>query len=114
GEGRVVGLVMTPLAVADHVDDHVLLERLAVGEGQPGGPDNGLGVVAVDVEDGRLDHPGDVGRVHRRARVLRRRGEPDLVVDDDVHGAAGAVAAQQGQVERLRDPALAGEGGGTV
>ena len=43
-----------------------------------------------------------------------RGGEPDLVVDHDVHGAAGAVAAQQRQVQRLGDHALAGERGVAV
>ena len=95
GERRVVGLVVPPLAVADHVHDDVLLERLPVGEGQPGRPYHGLRVVPVDVENGRLDHPGHVGRVHAGPRVLRRGGEAHLVVHDDVHGAAGPVAAQQ-------------------
>ena len=53
-------------------------------------------------------------RVERRARVFRGGGEADLVVDHHVHGAAGAVAAQLRQVERLGDHALAGEGGVAV
>ena len=69
----------------------------------------GLGVVAVHVEDRRLDHPGDVGGVDARTRRRRRGREADLVVDDDVDRAAGAVAAQLLQVQRLGDDALAGE-----
>ncbi len=106
---RVVALVVTAAAVADEVDDDVLLERLAVLEREPGDPDARLGVVAVHVEDRRLHHPGDVGAVERRARRGRRGGEADLVVDDDVDRAAGAVAAQLREVERLGDHALAGE-----
>ena len=109
GVRRVVALVVAAAAVADQVDDDVLVERLAVLERQPGHPDAGLGVVAVDVEDRRLHHPGDVGAVERGARRAGRGGEADLVVDDDVDGAAGAVAAQLGEVERLGDHALAGE-----
>ena len=60
----VVGLVVAAAPVADQVDDDVLAERLAVFERQPPDPDHGLGVVAVDVEDRRLDHPGHVGGVH--------------------------------------------------
>ena len=41
-------------------------------------------------------------------------GEPDLVVDDHVHGAAGAVPAQQREVQRFGDHALAGERGVAV
>ena len=106
---RVVALVVAATAVADHVDDDVLVELLAELVGQLGDPHAGLRVVAVDVEDRRLDHPGDVGGVRRGARAARRRREADLVVDDDVHGAAGAVAAQLREVERLGDDPLAGE-----
>ena len=73
GERRVVRLVVPAPPVADHVDDDVLAERLAVLEGQLADPDDRLGVVAVDVEDRRLDHPGDVGGVHARPRVLAAR-----------------------------------------
>ena len=109
GHRRVVALVVAAPAVADHVDDDVLVELLAELVGQLGHPHARLGVVAVDVEDRRLDHPGDVGGVGRGARAARRGREADLVVDDDVHGAAGAVAAQLREVERLGDDALAGE-----
>ena len=114
GHRRVVALVVPAAAVADQVDDDVLLERLPVLDRQPGHPDAGLGVVAVHVEDRRADHPRHVGRVEARARRRRAGGEADLVVDDDVHRAAGAVAAQLGEVERLGDDALAGERGVAV
>ena len=58
---------MAAAAVAEHVDDDVLAERLAELERELGDPYDGLGVVAVDVEDRRLDHPGDVGGVHAGA-----------------------------------------------
>ncbi len=46
--------------------------------------------------------------------MLRRSGVTDLVVDDHVHRAAGAVAPQQRQVQGLGDHALTGERGVTV
>ena len=109
GHRGVVALVVAAPAVADHVDDDVLGELLAELEGQPRHPDAGLRVVAVHVEDRRLDHPGHVGRVVRGPAGHRGGGEPDLVVDDDVDGAAGAVPAQLRQVEGLGDHALTGE-----
>jgi hypothetical protein len=96
-------------AVTHHVDDDVLLELLAELEGELGHPDAGLGVVTVDVEDRRLDHPGDVGGVDRRARRGGRRGEADLVVDDDVDRSAGAVTAQLGLLQGFGHDALPGE-----
>jgi hypothetical protein len=68
---RVVALVVPAAAVADEVDDDVALELLAVGERQLRDAGDGLGVVAVHVEDRRLDRLRDVGRVDRRAPLGR-------------------------------------------
>ena len=57
GEARLVLLVVAVLAVAPQVDHHVALELLAERDRQLGRPDARLGVVAVHVEDRRLDHP---------------------------------------------------------
>ena len=44
-----------------------------------------------------------------RAGIADVGGEPDLIVDDDVDGAASGVAGESGEVERLGDDALSGE-----
>src|SRR5213083_460734 len=109
-EGRIVELVVPVPAVADEVDEDVLLEALAKADGQAGRLHGGLGVVTVHVEDGRLDDLGDVARVGGEAVRLGRRREADLVVDDDVHRAAGAVAVELREPEGLGHHLLAGEG----
>ena len=114
GEAGVVALVVPAPAVAHQVDHHVLVELLAEREGQPGHPDARFGVVAVDVEDRCLDHPGHVGAVDRGPGLGGGGGEADLVVDDDVDRAAGPVAAKLAQVQRLGHHTLAGEGGVSV
>ena len=115
GDGRGVLLVVAQLAEADDVDDHVLAELHPVVERQLGDEDHGFGIVAVDVEDRCLDGLDHVGAVERGTRVARvGGGETDLVVDDEVHRAARAVATGLGQVQRLHDDALAGEGCVTV
>ena len=63
GKGRLVGLVMPMPPVTEHVDDDRLAEMLAVLGGDLGGVDYGFGVVAIHVEDWRVDHLGHVGRV---------------------------------------------------
>ena len=113
-ERGLVGLVVAVAPVADEVDDDVLLELLPELEREAHHPHRGFGVVAVHVEDRRLHHLGDVGRVHARPAELGRGGEPELVVDDDVHGAADLVAGHLGEVERLGDHALARERGVAV
>ena len=107
--GRLVALVVPKAAVADEVDHEVLVELLAVGVGHPRRRHARLGIVGVDVDHGDLEPLGQVARVGRRAGVLTLRGEPELVVGDDVDGAAGPVAWQPAQVQRLRRDPLAGE-----
>ena len=107
---RLVGLVVAEAPVADEVDHHVLVELLAVFDREARGEHHRLRVVAVHVQDRRLDHLRDVAAVERGARVARVvRGESDLVVDDHVHGAAGIEGARLRQLQRLLDHALAGE-----
>ena len=114
GERGVIGLVVSAPAVGDEIDDDVLVEGLAELEGQACHSDDRFGIVAVDVEDRGLHHACDVGGVDARAAVARGGGEADLVVDDDVDGAAGAVALQLGEVERLGHHPLAGKRGISV
>jgi hypothetical protein len=113
-ERGLVGLVVPVPPVAEQVDDDVLVERLPELEGEPHHPHRRLGVVPVHVEDRRLHHLGHVGRVDGRPARRGRGGEADLVVDDEVDGAADVVPRHLGEVERLRDHALPGEGGVTV
>ena len=114
-QARRVLLVVAELAEADDVDHHVLVELLAVVQRQLGAQHHGLGVVAVDVQHRRFDHLDHVGAVQRGAGVARvAGGEADLVVDDQVHRAAGVVAARLRQRQRLHHHALAGEGGVAV
>ena len=108
-EHRLVGLVVAVAPVAEHVDDDRLLELLAELGGDLGDVHHRFRVVAVHVEDRRLDHARDVRAVGRGARVARVGREADLVVDDEVDRAAGAVTLEAGQAEAFRHHALAGE-----
>ena len=105
---------MSAPAVAQHVDDDVLVEGIAVLEGQVRAADDGLGVVGVDVQDGDLQALGQVRRVTGGTALRGSRREADLVVDHDVDRAAGLVALQLGQVEGLLDDPLADERSVTV
>ncbi len=75
---------------------------------------HGFGVVAVHVENRGLNHLGDVGRIGRESALPREGGEADLVVDDHVDRAAGAVIGQFGKAQGFVDDALAAEGGVAV
>ena len=111
GEGRLVALVVAVAPVAKQVDDDVLLEFLTVFDGDAGRRSDRFRVVAVDVQDRRLDPLGDIRRVGARPRGRWARGKADLVVDDEMQRAAGREAVEFRQFERLGDETLAGKGG---
>src|SRR5437764_13540516 len=67
-------------------------------------------IVAVHVENRRLDHFRHVGGVHRRTPLLGKRGETDLVVHDYVYGAAHTVTSQLIPVEGNHDNSLPRKG----
>ena len=73
GEARLVALIVAEAAIAPHVDDEVALELLAELDRELAGEGHRFGIVAVDVEDRRLDRLGDVRRIRRGAGELRAR-----------------------------------------
>ncbi len=114
-DARIVMAVVAVASIADDVDQDVGMEALAELHGHLRGLRDEFRAVAVDVEDGDVVGPRDVGAVQRRARIeqVRDRGA-DLVVQHDVHRAADAVAPRACQVEGLGDDALAAERGVAV
>ena len=110
-ERRLVALVVAVAAVADQVDEEVEREALPVGPRQPRRLDARLGVVGVDVHDRHLEAARQAAGVAGRERLVRLGGEAELVVGDDVDGAADVPAGEPREVERLGDDSLAGERG---
>ncbi len=111
GKVGLVPLVVAVAAVADDFNHHVGAEGLPVVQGQPRHMSRRLRVLAVDVKNRGRHHFGHVGGVEGRAGIGRKRGKTNLVVDDDVNGAAGPVPLQLGKVEGLGHHPLAREGG---
>ncbi len=109
GERRLVGLVVAVASVADDVQHDVGGEPHAEFGRHARAEHHRLGVVAVDVQDRRLDRLRHVGAIQPGIGVRRHGGEADLVVDDHMHGAAGAVADQLAHRQCLIHQALAGE-----
>eukprot|EP00955_Chlamydomonas_euryale_P012615 136044-Chlamydomonas_euryale.AAC.2 len=77
-EHGLVDLVVAVLAVADNVDDDVLLEALPPLGRQLVNAHDRLDVVAVDVEDGAVERLCDVGAVGAGAALLGVSRERDL------------------------------------
>ena len=109
------GFVVAAPPITDQIDDHILAELHAVVDGNLSDEQHRFWIVAIDVKDRRLNHSRDLGAVFRGPRIiLPMGGKADLVVNDDVNGAAGLETPGLGHLKRLHDHALAGEGRITV
>lgn len=113
-EHGLVNLVVSIASVSHQIDDTVLVEG-----GTPLGSHlahvhHGLWIISINVEDGSVDHTGDVRAVGRGPGEAGIGGEANLVVGHHVDGAVGGVVGQVRQMHRLVDNALAAEGGITV
>ena len=105
-EGRLIPLVVPITPIAYEIDEKVAAKLRAVSEGEPRHLDAGLRVVCVHVHDGYLETARESARIRRAVRILGSGREPELIVHDDVNGAAGAVAREPAQIQRLGDDAL--------
>ena len=94
GVGGLVRLVVSEAAIADQVDEYVVSELLAECERQANGADGGSDVVGVDVDDGHVEALGHVGCPLRRTGVIGIGGEANLVVGDQMDGAAHLVTVE--------------------
>src|SRR3546814_2525593 len=74
----------TTLFRAEHVDHDVLVERLPEFGGDACHVGHRLRIVAVHMENRRLDDLGHIRAVGPGARVDRIGGEADLVVHDEM------------------------------
>ena len=108
-ERRFVAFVVTKAAVAEHVDDHWLVEHHAELDRDLGRIDDSFRIVSVDVENRCLDHLRHIGRIGRRAGKTRIGRETDLVIDDEMERAGHAMAAQSRKPQHFGHHTLAGE-----
>ena len=108
-EAGFVPFVVAVAAVADEIEDNILMKALAEFEGQLNDGSGGERIVPIDVEDGEAERFSWSGAVASGAGVLGYCGKGDLVIDDNVDGAASAVALEAGEVEGFGDDALSNE-----
>ena len=93
GQTRRVLLVVTQLAEAGDVYDHILAKLHAEFQGQLSGKHHRFRIIAIHVQDRRLHHLHDIGTKRARAHIARIGcSKTDLIIDDDVHRAAGGVS----------------------
>jgi hypothetical protein len=112
--GGLVLLVVTEAPVTDQIDERIASERAAKIDDQVDCGDARFDVVGVDVHDGNVEAFGQVRSISRGTGVDRIGRKPDLIVRNQVDGAAGFVAGQGLQVEDFRNDSLTGERGVAV
>ena len=108
GHRGVVAFVVPAATVADDVDDHIALEGLAVGKSEFSDTEHGFGVIAVDVENRRLDGLRHIGGVDRGSRIVREGREADLVVHNDVNRSTGPVRTKLRHLQCFEHHTLTG------
>ena len=107
-ERRGVLLVVAEFAEANDVQHNVFVELLAILQSPLRTHHHRFRIVAIDVEHGRFNHLDHIGAIQRGAGVARiAGGEANLVVDHDMHRAAGVVATGLRQCQSFHHHALA-------
>ena len=104
-----VPFVVAVAAVAYEVENDIFVKALAEFEGQLDDGSSSQRIIPIDMEDGETQRFSWGGAVASGAGVFGEGGEGDLVVDDNVDGAARAVAFETREVEGFSDDALADE-----
>ena len=112
---RLILLVVAEFAKANHIDYHVLAKFHPVIERDATHHQHRFRIVRIHMKHRGLDHLGDIGAIQGRARIARvGSGEPDLIVDDDMHRAAGLEAARLRERHGFHHHALPGKCGVAV
>jgi len=114
GETGVIKLVMTHLSVSNHINDHVLVECLAVLSSEFESFSNVFHAVSVDVENRGVNALSNVGSVDTGSALVRSGGEADLIVNNYMNSASYVVVLQRLHLQGLLDHSLSGEGGVSV
>src|SRR5690625_1728095 len=107
GGRRIVRLVVSAATVAHQINHYVLFEHVAVVSGQLCDEHHRLGVITVDVKDGRFHHHGHIGAIFGRPQVFTTAGgKAYLVVNDKMVCAARSVSPGLGILESFNDQSM--------
>ena len=95
---RFIAFIVTVTAVANYVYDHVFLKTLTIFRSDAGTMGNGFDIISIDMKNRGIVCLGYIRTIVRGSRKPRGGGEADLVVNDDMNGAASFVAEQVGEI----------------
>ena len=110
GEGGLVALIMAMAAIADDIQHHIRAKHHAEFGCQACAEHHRFRIIAIHMQDWRLDGFRHIGAVQAGIGMRRNGGEADLVIRDDMQRAAGAIANQLAHRQRFIDHALPRKG----
>ena len=94
GDHGFILLIVAQLAEADQINGNILAKLHAEIKCDFGCQNDSIRIIPVDMQNWRINHFDDIRAIQGRAAVARIRcGKANLVVDDDVNGSAGSIAA---------------------
>ena len=96
---RFICFVMTMTAIGNQINENISLKDRAILHRHTGSKSNRFRIIAVHVNNRRLNHFGDVGTKLGRTGIVRvRGGETNLVIDHNTNRAAHFIAPCIGHV----------------
>ena len=97
---RLVSFVMTMATVGNQINENIPFKDRAIFHCHTGSKSNRFRIIAVHMNNRRLNHFGDVGTKLGRTGVGRvRGGKTDLVIDHNTNRAAHFITAGIGHIQ---------------
>ena len=97
--------------VTKNINHHIALKRLAKLQSEFRNKADGERIVAVHMENRRLNHLRHIGAILGGSSVRWKGGETDLIIHNQMNRPANPVALELRHVQRLGNNSLASKGG---
>ena len=112
---RFVCFVMTMTAIRNQINENIPFKDRTIFHRHTGSKSNRLRIIAVHVNNRRLNHFGDVGTKLGRTGIVRvRGGKTNLVIDHNTNRAAHFITAGIGHIQGFLHDTLSRYSGVTV
>ena len=108
-ETWLIAFVVAVSSIAHEIDHEIGVETIAIGAGETGNFDACFRIVRVDMHNRNLEAFSQVAGIKRAASFPLRGRKPDLVVGDDMDGAADPIAPHALQIQSLGHDSLSGK-----
>src|SRR5690606_26548286 len=105
-ELRIISFIVSMPAIADHVDEHICVELLAILHRDLGTFHYGFGIVAIHMKYGGLYRCGKRGTVIGTPCIVEVGCESNLVVDHEVNRSTSVISFEVAHLQHFVHDAL--------